>query len=153
MPGPSSGIVVSDHTEPVPDGYASYLGSHPVPDERSELAGNAVLEGLASSAGPVFFLISGGASALCEVPAEGIDIEDVADITRALLRSPADIMAINAVRKQISRLKGGRLAEQVADRPARTLLISDVVGDPVDAIGSGPTVPSAQTAAEAVARL
>jgi hydroxypyruvate reductase len=153
VPGPSSGIVVSDHAEPVPDGYTAYLGSHPIPDERSLLAGRAVLEALATGSSPLLFLISGGASALCEVPADGVEIQDVGRLTAALLRSGADIEAINAVRTQISKLKGGRLAALVADRRARTLLVSDVVGDPVEAIGSGPTVPGTATPAEATAVL
>lgn len=147
--GASAGIVVSDHHEPVPDGFVSYLGAHPIPDERSLVAGRAVVDLLANSMGPVLFLISGGASSLCEVPADGIEIEDVAAVTGALLRSPADIEAINTVRTHISSIKGGRLAEMVQQRPARTLLVSDVVGDPIAAIASGPTVPNTSTYGEA----
>ena len=153
VPGPAAGVIVSDHTEPVPDGFTAYVGSHPIPDERSLVAGRAVLSALDESSGEVLFLISGGASALCEVPADGIEIEDVGQLTAALLRSPADINAINEVRTHISKIKGGRLAQLVADRPARTLLVSDVVGDPLHVIGSGPTVPNASTYDDALSVL
>lgn len=140
VPGPASGVVVSDHVEPIPDGFATYLGAHPVPDESSEAAGAAAAAVIDGSDGPILFLISGGASALCELPVPGVTIIDVATVTASLLRSGADISEMNAVRKHLSQLKGGRLAERARGLPARTLVVSDVVGDRLDVIASGPTV-------------
>ncbi|MCP4251005.1 MAG: DUF4147 domain-containing protein, partial [bacterium] len=102
-----------------------------------------------SSGGPVLFLISGGSSALCELPAPGLAVEDLAAVTTALLKSGADIAAMNTVRKHLSSIKGGRLAERCVGRPARSLLMSDVVGDQIHTIGSGPTVPDPTTYADA----
>ena len=145
----ASGIVVSDHIEPVPDGFSSYTGGHPIPDGSSWVAGQAVVSLIASTDGPILFLISGGSSALCELPAPGLAIEDLAVVTGALLKSGADITAMNTVRKHLSSVKGGRLAELCAGRPARSLLMSDVVGDSLDTIGSGLTVSDPTTFAEA----
>jgi glycerate-2-kinase len=153
VPGPVSGIVVSDHVEPLPDGLVSYTGGHPLPDGSSRMAGQAVVSAIESSAGPVFFLISGGSSALCELPAPGLAIEDLGAVTGALLRSGADITEMNTVRKHLSSIKGGRLAELCGERPCRSLVMSDVVGDSLDTIGSGPTVPDPTTFADALAVL
>jgi glycerate-2-kinase len=150
VPGAVSGVVVSDHAEPVPDGFATFVGAHPIPDDTSLAAGRAVISVVEASDGPILFLISGGSSALCEVPVPGLTIEDLAGVTGALLRSGADIGAMNTVRKHLSSLKGGRLAVLAAPRVARTLVMSDVVGDPLDTIGSGPTVPDPTTYGDAV---
>jgi glycerate-2-kinase len=150
VPGATGGIVVSDHIEAVPDGFTSYLGGHPLPDQQSEAAGTAVLDAVDSATGPILFLISGGSSALCEVPAAGMSIADTAAVTSILLRSGADIAELNTVRKHLSSLKGGRLAERAGSSPARTLLVSDVVGDRLDTIGSGPTVPDPTTYGDAL---
>jgi glycerate-2-kinase len=147
--GAANGVIVTDHVETVPDGFASFVGGHPIPDERSLAAGEAVVAHIEATAGPILFLISGGSSALCELPAPGITIEDVAAVTGALLRAGADITEMNAVRKHLSSIKGGRLAARCAGRPARSLLVSDVVGDSLATIGSGPTVPDPTTFAEA----
>jgi glycerate-2-kinase len=149
VPGPAAGIVVSDHAEAVPDGFTTYLGSHPTPDERSEAAGAAVVNVIDDSEGPILFLISGGASALCELPVAGVTIDELAHVTETLLRSGADIGEMNAVRKHLSQIKGGRLAVRALGRAARTLVVSDVVGDRVDVIGSGPTVADPSTFSEA----
>ena len=98
-------------------------------------------------------LISGGASALLALPADGLSLEDKQAVNRALLASGADITQMNAVRKHLSAIKGGRLA--AAAHPARvvSLLISDVPGDDPAVIGSGPTVPDPTTFADARAIL
>jgi hydroxypyruvate reductase len=124
--------------------------SHPVPDANSELGARRVLaavEGL-SADDLVIALMSGGASALLELPAPGLTLADASRVNRALLASGAAIGEMNAVRKHLSAIKGGRLA--AAARPARvfTLAISDVPGDDPAVIGSGPTVPDASTWAE-----
>jgi len=126
--------------------------SHPVPDERSVTAGKRMLElvsGLTED-DLVIALVSGGGSSLLSVPAEGLTLDDKQAVTRALLRSGAAISEMNIVRKQLSAIKGGKLAE--AAYPARvvTLLISDVPGDDPSAIASGPTIPDASTPAKAL---
>jgi hydroxypyruvate reductase len=121
--------------------------SHPVPDERG-VRGTLEILDLLSGAGErdlVICLISGGGSALLIAPSEGVDLADKQATTRSLLACGATIHEINTIRKHLSRAKGGRLAE--AAYPARvvSLILSDVVGDDLDVIGSGPTVPDRST--------
>ncbi|WAC28871.1 glycerate kinase type-2 family protein [Ancylobacter sp. SL191] len=128
---------------------------HPVPDAAG-LAGAQKAIDLAASATAddlVLVLLSGGASANWIAPAHGVDLDDKRSLTRALLRSGANITEINTVRKHLSRIKGGRLA--ALSQPARvvTLAISDVPGDDPAVIGSGPTVPDPSTLADARAVL
>lgn len=125
--------------------------SHPVPDDKGVAAARDAIE-LARSAGPddlVLVLISGGGSAVWIAPSEGISLEAKQGLTRALLRSGANIGEINTVRKHLSAIKGGRLA--AAAHPARilTLAISDVPRDDPSTIASGPTVPDVTTLADA----
>jgi hydroxypyruvate reductase len=124
---------------------------HPIPDAAGLEAAERALK-LAAGAGPddlVLVLLSGGASANWIAPVEGLSLADKQAVTRALLRSGANIGEINTVRKHLSRIKGGRLAR--AAQPARvvTLAISDVPGDDPAVIGSGPTVPDPTTLADA----
>ena len=129
--------------------------SHPVPDEAGQAAAARML-GMVRGLGPddlVLCLISGGASALLALPAPGIDLADKKAISRALLRSGATIAEMNCVRKHLSAIKGGRLAEAAAPAPMVTLMISDVPGDDPSVIGSGPTVPDTTTLAQARAVL
>ena len=98
-------------------------------------------------------LISGGASALLALPAEGLSLEDKQAVNRALLASGADIAQMNAVRKHLSAIKGGRLAAAAHPAKVVSLLISDVPGDDPAVIGSGPTVADPTTFAEARAIL
>lgn len=128
---------------------------HPVPDERGA-AGSARIAQIAAAAGPddlVICLVSGGASALLPLPAEGISLEEKQATTRLLLACGANIHEINAVRKHISRIKGGQLARLAAPARVESLLLSDVIGDNLDVIGSGPTAPDASTFAAAGAIL
>jgi glycerate 2-kinase len=125
---------------------------HPLPDARGLDAAREV-EALARGLGPcdlLIVLLSGGASALLPAPADGISLADKAATTDLLLRRGATIQELNAVRKHLSRLKGGGLAR--AARPARlvTLVLSDVVGDDLSTIASGPTVPDPTTFADAL---
>jgi glycerate 2-kinase len=125
---------------------------HPVPDERGA-AGAARIAEVCAKAGPrdlVLCLISGGASALMPAPAEGISLAEKQDTTRLLLASGATIHELNAVRKHISTLKGGQLARLAAPAKVVSLILSDVVGDDLDVIGSGPTAPDASTFATAL---
>jgi hydroxypyruvate reductase len=125
--------------------------SHPVPDQRGVEAGRQMLELLDRYAGPgtlVFCLISGGGSALLVSPAEGLDLADKQETTRLLLASGADIAEINSIRKHLSRLKGGGLARAAGGGRIISLIVSDVVGDRLDTIASGPTVPDGTTWAD-----
>jgi hydroxypyruvate reductase len=124
---------------------------HPVPDARG-VAGAERIAGLARGAGAgdlVICLVSGGASALLPLPAEGITLEEKQAVTRLLLACGAPIEHINAVRKHMSRIKGGQLARLAAPAAVESLLLSDVIGDPLDVIGSGPTAPDVSTFAGA----
>ncbi len=136
------GIAVHHHDTDEPLFHMQQISAgHPVPDENSQIGALRVLE-LATGAGVddlVVVLISGGASALWSAPVEGVSLADKQNITRALLRSGADIVEINCVRKHLSRIKGGALAKAVAPARLVTLAISDVVGDDPSSIASGPT--------------
>lgn len=149
--GPLTGVVVSDHPEPVPQGLRLIVGGHPLPDEGSLEGGDALL-GAALGAGPgelALCLVSGGGSALAEAPAAGVTLADLRATNDLLLRSGATIDEVNAVRTSLSRLKGGGLAAAIDPAPCLTLIISDVVGDRLDVIGSGPTVARPGVAGEA----
>ena len=93
----------------------------------------------------VIFLISGGGSALLALPSQGISIEDKRKVTELLLRAGVDTYGLNAVRKHISQMKGGGLLKKALPAQVITLILSDVVGDRLDAIASGPTVPDPTT--------
>ena len=126
--------------------------SHPVPDEAG-IAGTQALLDLVRGLGPndlVLVLISGGGSALTPAPVAGISLAEKQALTQALLACGADIREMNTLRKHISRFKGGQFAR--AAQPARVvaLILSDIVGDPLDAIASGPTVPDPTTYADAL---
>lgn len=135
-----------------PVGNAAIIeAGHPIPDEMSILGAETALErvrGLTEH-DRVLFLLSGGGSALFEKPL--IAPDELARITDCLLRSGADIVAINTIRKRLSAVKGGRFA--LACRPARvlSLVLSDVLGDPLDMIASGPAAPDTSTSREALA--
>ena len=125
-------------------------GGHPLPD-RGGLEGTARLLADLENTRPedrVFFVLTGGASALLIAPAPGLTLQDKIDTTQILLSSGATIQEMNMVRKHLSRVKGGRLAEGIHPARAMTLIVSDVVGDDLSSIGSGPTVPDPSTFAE-----
>ncbi len=125
---------------------------HPIPDQNGEAAASAILD-LASQAGPddlVIFLLSGGGSALLPLAWDGITLEDKQKAASLMLASGATIHQINTVRKHCSRIKGGRLAQAVAPASLITLIISDVVGNDLDVIASGPTVPDPTSYADAL---
>lgn len=114
---------------------------HPLPNEKSLTAGKEIFE-LVSSADQndlVITLLSGGGSALMELLPQGISLDDYRKLTNLLLQSGADINEINIVRKAISQIKGGKLAEVINPAKSITLIISDVVGDKLESIASGPT--------------
>ncbi len=127
-----------DALPPVVDWLAS---SHPYPDRRSEVAGRRAIEMAATvpSGETLVLLLSGGASALVAAPIEGVSLDDKMETTRTLMTAGADIQALNTVRRHLSRVKGGRLAAMCRGDVV-TLAISDVIGDDLAAIGSGPGV-------------
>ena len=140
-PGPLSGLVVTRYGHGVPASASTIVeAAHPVPDRHGEDAARRILE-LAASAGPddlVLCLISGGGSALLALPADGITLADKQAVNRALLASGADIGEMNTVRKHLSAIKGGRLAAAAWPAPLMALAISDVPGDDLSIIASGP---------------
>jgi len=150
---------IRDGVVVVKDGYALPLrrirvtqAGHPVPDARGAEGTSAIL-GLLTETRPedlVIVLISGGGSALLPAPVAGIDLIEKQAMTRALLACGATIEEINAVRKHCSRIKGGQLARALFPARSLTLILSDVIGDPLDAIASGPTVPDTTTYGEAL---
>jgi len=132
-------------------------GAHPVPND-SSIAGATALLGLGAMMGTtltardlVIVLVSGGGSSLLCAPAKGLSLEDKITTTKLLLASGATINEINCVRKHLSAVKGGRLAASLAPATVLTLVLSDVVGDDLDAIASGPTVPDPTSFADALA--
>ena len=124
---------------------------HPIPDEAGVAGSRAIVRLLESAEEDdlVICLISGGGSALMTLPIDGISLADTKAVTGSLLRAGATINEINAIRKHLDQLKGGQLARLAY--PARTvsLILSDVVGNPLDVIASGPTVPDTSSFAEA----
>ena len=121
--------------------------SHPVPDARG-VQGTEEILSLVKAAGKrdmVICVISGGGSALLIAPVEGVSLEDQQDATRLLLACGATIHEFNTVRKHLSRVKGGRLAQMAYPATVVSLILSDVVGDDLDVIASGPTVPDSST--------
>lgn len=151
--GPLEGVVVTRYGYACPTRQIRVLeAAHPVPDKAGLAATDALFKAV-SGLGPddlVVALICGGGSALLAAPAAGLTLEDEVALNKALLASGAPIGAMNAIRKQISRIKGGRLA--AAAHPARvvSLIVSDVPGDDPAQVASGPTVPDDVGRAEAL---
>ncbi len=149
----SGGIVVTK------DGHGGVLerldvreAGHPLPDGRSEKAARAALD-LVAAADPddvLLVLLSGGTSALTACPARGLSISDLTATTDLLLASGADIAEMNAVRKHLSAFSGGRLAQAARCDRICVLAISDVLGDALDVIGSGPCAPDPTTYRDAL---
>ena len=158
---PLSGLVVTryQHVPPRPSGLRQRIevveAAHPVPDAAGLAAAQRILalaQGLTAD-DLVLCLMSGGASSLLTLPAEGLDLRDKQRINQQLLDSGANIGEMNCVRKHLSRIKGGRLAAACAPAQLLTLAISDVPGDDPSVIGSGPSVPDASSCADALAIL
>jgi len=149
-----AGLAVYANASAVPDRFDCVVGGHPIPTEASEEAGRRALS-FARALGPddrLLVLLSGGASALMALPAEGVTLADKRATTDRLLRGGADIHALNTVRKHLSAIKGGQLAASTA-ASCDVLVISDVVGDDLSVIASGPTVPDASRFDDALAIL
>ena len=124
---------------------------HPVPDENSFSATREALEAVSglTEKDTVLFLLSGGGSALFEDPL--VSGEELQDITRQLLACGADIVEMNTIRKRLSNVKGGRFAQHCAPAQVYAIVLSDILGDPLDMIASGPACPDTATCAEAMA--
>lgn len=135
-----------------PAGFEIIAGGHPVPSENSLKAGIKALE-LAHSLGPddlLVCLISGGGSALMTAPHPGLSLDDLRSLTSALLACGARIDEINTLRRHLDQVKGGGLARAAAPARVVSLILSDVVGNPLEAIASGPTAPDPSTKADAL---
>jgi glycerate 2-kinase len=148
------GLIVSPAPLDVTAPFASITGGHPLPTVESERAGRRALA-LAESVQPgerLLCLLSGGASALMAAPAAGISLDDKQETTGRLLRTGADITALNCVRRHLSDVKGGGLARR-SSSGCHTLAISDVVGDDPAVIGSGPGVPDPSSFTDALETL
>jgi glycerate 2-kinase len=144
-------IVVKDgHTEPLKV-IEQVEAAHPVPNEAGIAGAQRILQMVraADDKTLVICLLSGGASALLVAPADGVTLQDKQDATRLLLNAGASINELNAVRKHLSAVKGGRLAQAAFPAQLLTLIVSDVIGDALDVIGSGPTSPDDSTFADA----
>lgn len=146
------GIVITKYDHVMGDipGLECCEAGHPVPDQNSfDSAAKAVemVSGLGED-DLVVFLLSGGGSALFEVPL--IPGEELQDITKQLLACGADITEINTIRKRLSAVKGGRFAEKCSPASVYSIVLSDIIGDPLDMIASGPAYPDASTCEEAL---
>ena len=150
------GIVVAPEPGPSPHHEISVVvGDHPVPGQASREAA-AAIESVAKKAaghGTVFVLLSGGATSLVAAPIDGVPDRDLARLFDALLSSGTDITVMNAIRKRFTRWGAGRLARALAPSRVVCLIVSDVVGDDVASIGSGPCVPDRNSAADVLAMI
>lgn len=145
------GVVVTKYGHVMGDieNCACFEAGHPVPDENSFRGTQAALDlvtGL-SDQDTLLFLLSGGGSALFEKPL--VSLEELRDITGQLLACGADIVEINTIRKRLSQVKGGRFAQFCAPAQVEAVILSDIVGDPLDMIASGPACPDSSTAEDA----
>lgn len=146
-----SGIVITkyQHVKGEIPGIQCYEAGHPVPDENSFTATQHALESVSGLTieDTVLFLLSGGGSALFEKPL--ISGEELQDITRRLLACGADITEMNTIRKRLSAVKGGRFAKECEPAHVFSIVLSDILGDPLDMIASGPAYPDSTTCAQA----
>ena len=147
------GIVITKYGHVMGDipGVNCLEAGHPVPDENSFAAAKKALD-LVKDLSPedtVIFLVSGGGSALFELPLiPGVELQD---ITRQMLACGADIVEMNSIRKRLSAVKGGRFAQACAPAKVLSIVLSDILGDPLDSIASGPAYPDGTTCADALA--
>lgn len=146
-----SGVVVTKygHVKGAIANFRLFEAGHPVPDEHSAVGTQAALDLTAglNADDTVLFLLSGGGSALFELPL--IPLHELQDVTQQLLAVGADIVEINTIRKRLSAVKGGRFAQHVFPARVEAIILSDVLGDPPDMIASGPACPDSATAEDA----
>lgn len=151
----SGALAISKHASALSRNlFPVFTGSHPIPDSRSLEAGTRVLDFVSPlhEADTLVCLISGGGSALVTAPYEGITLEDMQALTSLLLACGARIDEINTIRRSLDRVKGGGLA-RATQAKIISLILSDVIGNPLEAIASGPTFPNPTTNADALAIL
>lgn len=144
----NTGIVVVKHDHLLPTRTIELVeAGHPLPDEDGTVGARRITELVRTATGEdlVICLLSGGGSALLPAPVPGITLAQKQEITELLLASGATINQINTIRKHISTIKGGQLARSVSPATLITLILSDVIGDPLDVIASGPTVPDSDS--------
>ncbi|ADZ92092.1 glycerate kinase type-2 family protein [Marinomonas mediterranea] len=151
--GPLTGTVVTRYGYAVKCDHIKILeAAHPVPDENGLNAAYAILDEVSglSEEDQVIVLISGGGSALMPCPVDGVSLKEKQEINQALLKCGANIVEMNTVRRHLSKIKGGQLAAACFPAKVMTLLISDVPGDDLPSIASGPTVGDTTTCADAL---
>lgn len=154
----SGGAVLSKSLDPgIPEEYQKkirmYRGDHPIPDQNSLKSTQEIRSFFSSPSNNdlIIVLISGGGSALFTSPSHGISLNDLQQANQIFLEQGLDIQEINTIRKHISQIKGGQLAGLLYPARTITLILSDVIGDPIDMIASGPTVPDPSTYGDALA--
>ena len=149
------GIVLTkyDHSQGDIPGFTILEAGHPLPDENTIINTKKIIEAVSnlSEKDTVFFLVSGGGSALFESPAGNLTLNDFLDITDQLLKCGADIVEMNTVRKHLSSVKGGKFAELCSPAKVYCIALSDILGDRPDSIASGPACADASTSEEAFA--
>lgn len=148
----SGALAISKHASSSPSNlFPVFLGSHPIPDSRSLEAGTRVLDFVSAldEKDTLVCLISGGGSALVTAPYNGISLEDMQSLTSLLLACGARIDEINTIRRSLDQVKGGGLARATKAKII-SLILSDVIGNPLEAIASGPTFPNPTTNADAL---
>jgi glycerate 2-kinase len=152
----TAGHIITKYEHSVPLKFINITeAGHPVPDENGINGTNHILA-LISKAGAedlVICLISGGGSALMADVPEGCTLDDLKTLSTILLKTGADITEMNCIRKHLSKVKGGQLAKKASPATVVSLILSDVIGDPLDVIASGPTAPDPTTFAEAISIL
>ena len=148
-----TGIVLTkyDHSQGEIPGFTILEAGHPLPDENTISGTKKIIEAVSdlNEKDTVFFLVSGGGSALFESPAGKLTLADFLDITDQLLKCGADIVEINTIRKHLSAVKGGKFAKLCAPAKVYCIALSDILGDRPDSIASGPACADASTSAEA----
>ena len=149
------GIVLTkyDHSQGEIPGFVILEAGHPLPDENTISGTKKIIEAVSNlnEKDTVFFLVSGGGSALFESPAGDLTLADFLDITDQLLKCGADIVEMNTIRKHLSAVKGGRFAELCSPAQVYCIALSDILGDRPDSIASGPACADASTSEEAFA--
>ena len=150
-----TGIVLTkyDHAKGEIPGFTILEAGHPLPDENTILGTQKIMDAVSglTEKDTVFFLVSGGGSALFECPAGKLTLADFLDITDQLLKCGADIVEINTIRKHLSAVKGGKFAKLCAPAQVYCIALSDILGDRPDSIASGPACADASTVTEAFA--
>jgi len=148
------GLIITKygHSRGSIEAFEIYEAGHPIPDDNTIRATEKALRMAQSinSENLLLFLVSGGGSSLFEMPAEEVQLKDIIDITEQLLMSDASIKDINAVRKHLSKVKGGRFAQVVSPAKILSLVLSDVLKDELDTIASGPAYPDHTTSQQAI---